>query len=93
MAEASGAIILGFHIRPNSKAKELAKEKKIEIRMYSIIYNLVDDIKNALEGMLKPLITEELLATQDSITETTEVIDTIKVVTMFNTPEADDPWG
>ncbi|MBN2789513.1 MAG: translation initiation factor IF-2 [Candidatus Delongbacteria bacterium] len=65
LAEASNAIILGFHVRPNVKAKELASVKKIEIRLYSIIYNLIEDMKNALEGMLKPLITEELLGTAE----------------------------
>ena len=65
LAEASGAIILGFHVRPNLKAKELANQKKVEIRIYSIIYDLFQDVKNALEGMLKPLITEELLGTAE----------------------------
>ncbi|MCG2761117.1 MAG: translation initiation factor IF-2 [Candidatus Delongbacteria bacterium] len=65
LAEASGAIIIGFHVRPNMKAKELAQQKKVEIRIYSIIYDLFQDVKNALEGMLKPLITEELLGTAE----------------------------
>lgn len=65
LAEASGAIILGFHVRPNMKAKDLAQQKKVEIRIYSIIYDLFQDVKNALEGMLKPLITEELLGTAE----------------------------
>ncbi|NOR44330.1 MAG: translation initiation factor IF-2 [Candidatus Delongbacteria bacterium] len=65
LAEASSAVILGFHVRPNIKAKELASVKKIEIRLYSIIYNLIEDMKNALEGLLKPLITEELLGTAE----------------------------
>ncbi|MCK5759904.1 MAG: translation initiation factor IF-2 [Candidatus Delongbacteria bacterium] len=65
LAEASNAVILGFHVRPNAKAKNLASEKKIEIRLYSIIYNLIEDMKNALEGLLKPLITEELLGSAE----------------------------
>lgn len=65
LAEASGAIILGFHVRPNSKAKELAHQKKVEIRIYSIIYDLFEEVKGALEGMLKPLVTEELLGTAE----------------------------
>ncbi|MFO7810077.1 MAG: translation initiation factor IF-2, partial [Candidatus Delongbacteria bacterium] len=52
-------------VRPNAKAKELANQKKVEIRIYSIIYDLFEDIKNALEGMLKPLVTEELLGTAE----------------------------
>ncbi|MBN2856891.1 MAG: translation initiation factor IF-2 [Candidatus Delongbacteria bacterium] len=65
LAEASDAIILGFHVRPNNKAKELAHQKKVEIRIYSIIYDLFEEVKSALEGMLKPLITEELLGTAE----------------------------
>jgi translation initiation factor IF-2 len=65
LAEASSAVILGFHVRPNTKAKELAVVKKIEIRLYNIIYNLIEDMKNALEGLLKPLITEELLGSAE----------------------------
>ncbi|MFA6654131.1 MAG: translation initiation factor IF-2, partial [Candidatus Delongbacteria bacterium] len=65
LAEASDAVILGFHVRPNMKAKELAGQKKVEIRIYSIIYDLFEDIRNALEGMLKPLITEELLGSAE----------------------------
>ncbi|MCK4979406.1 MAG: translation initiation factor IF-2, partial [Candidatus Delongbacteria bacterium] len=65
LAEASNAVILGFHVRPNMKAKDLASVKKIEIRLYSIIYNLIEDMKNALEGLLKPLITEELLGSAE----------------------------
>ena len=65
LAEASDAVILGFHVRPNMKAKELAGQKKVEIRIYSIIYDLFEDIRSALEGMLKPLITEELLGSAE----------------------------
>ncbi len=65
LAEASGSVILGFHVRPNPKAKELASQKRVEIRIYSIIYDLFSDVKNALEGMLKPLVTEELLGTAE----------------------------
>jgi translation initiation factor IF-2 len=65
LAEASGAIILGFHVRPNSKAKEMAAQKKVEIRIYSIIYDLFEEVKGALEGMLKPLVTQELLGSAE----------------------------
>jgi translation initiation factor IF-2 len=65
LAEASDAIIFGFHVRPNMKAKELALQKKVEIRIYSIIYGLFEDVRNALEGMLKPLVTEELIGTAE----------------------------
>jgi translation initiation factor IF-2 len=65
LAEAANAIILGFHVRPNSKAKEMASQKKVEIRIYSIIYDLFEEVKGALEGMLKPLVTQELLGSAE----------------------------
>ncbi|MCX7857502.1 MAG: translation initiation factor IF-2 [Deltaproteobacteria bacterium] len=58
LALASGAIILGFNSKPIIKAKELAEKEKIEIRTYSIIYDLIDDVKKALEGKLKPKVVE-----------------------------------
>lgn len=53
-ASASGAIIIGFNVRPNSGALRTAEEEKIEIRTYRVIYEILDDIKAALEGMLEP---------------------------------------
>ncbi len=61
LANASKAIIIGFNVRANISAKELAVKKFIEIRYYSIIYNLVDDIKMLLSGMLTPTSTESYL--------------------------------
>ena len=55
LADASDAIIVGFNVVPDENAKTMADRKKIQIRRYDIIYNLTDDIKKALEGMLKPL--------------------------------------
>ncbi|MBK8981463.1 MAG: translation initiation factor IF-2 [Ignavibacteria bacterium] len=63
LAEASGAIVIGFNVRPNLKARKLAEKNKIDIRLYTIIYNLIDEIKAALEGMLAPDISEEVTAT------------------------------
>ena len=60
LASVSGAIILGFNVRANSNAVELAKEKDVDIRYYSIIYNIVDDIKSILSGMLDPIKKEEI---------------------------------
>ena len=57
----SNALILGFNVRANSNAVELAKEKDVDIRYYSIIYNIVDDIKNILSGMLEPVKKEEIM--------------------------------
>ena len=63
LAEASGAIVIGFSVRPNLKARKLAEKNKIDIRLYTIIYTLIDEIKAALEGMLAPDISEEVTAT------------------------------
>jgi len=60
LAEASGAIILGFNVRPDPKARSLAEQTGVEIRTYQIIYKLVEDIEAALKGMLKPVFTEEI---------------------------------
>ena len=54
LAKASGAIIIGFNVRANKQATELAQREAIEIRYYNIIYDLVDDVKAAMSGMLKP---------------------------------------
>lgn len=61
LASVSNALILGFNVRANSNAVDLAKEKYIDIRYYSIIYNIVDDIKNILSGMLEPVKKEEIM--------------------------------
>jgi translation initiation factor IF-2 len=55
LADASDAIIVGFNVVPDENARQMADRKKIQIRRYDIIYNLTDDIKKALEGMLKPI--------------------------------------
>ncbi|MEK6530955.1 MAG: translation initiation factor IF-2 [Deltaproteobacteria bacterium] len=61
LAAASNAIIIGFNVRPEAKAAQLAEKESIDVRLYTIIYNLVDDIKNAMEGMLAPVVTEEVI--------------------------------
>ena len=61
LAAASGAIIVGFHVRPDARARELAEREKVEIRLYDIIYKAVEDVKQALEGMLKPELKEVVL--------------------------------
>ncbi len=61
LASASDAIIIGFNVRPTAKVKELAEHEKIEIRFYDIIYKLVSEIKDAMSGMLSPLIKENYL--------------------------------
>jgi translation initiation factor IF-2 len=59
LASASDAIIVGFHVRPTPRALELAEAEKVEIRKYNVIYEVVDDIKSAMEGLLSPELREE----------------------------------
>jgi len=61
LASASNAIIIGFHVRPNPKAIDLAASQGVDIRTYSVIYDAIDDIKAALEGLLEPVEKEELV--------------------------------
>ena len=63
LASASDAIIIGFQVRPNLKARNLAEMEKVDIRLYDVIYNIIEDVKAALEGMLDPDISEEIEAT------------------------------
>jgi translation initiation factor IF-2 len=62
LAAASNAIIIGFNVRPVPKARILAEQEKVDIRKYNIIYKAVDEIKQAMEGMLKPDTKEEVIA-------------------------------
>jgi translation initiation factor IF-2 len=61
LAAASKAIIIGFHVRPSAKARELAEHEKVDIRTYPIIYDAIEDIKKALEGLLSPEIKEQVI--------------------------------
>jgi translation initiation factor IF-2 len=63
LALASDAIIIGFHVRPHLKARQLAQQEKVDVRIYNIIYDAINDVKSALEGMLAPTVSEEVLAT------------------------------
>ena len=72
LASASEAIIIGFNVRPSLSARQLADKEEIDIRNYSIIYKVIDDVKDAMEGMLSPDIVEE-------ITGTAEVRETYKI--------------
>ena len=60
-AAASSAIIVGFHVRPTAKAQVIADKEKVEIKKYNIIYDAVEDIRNAMEGMLTPELKEEIV--------------------------------
>jgi translation initiation factor IF-2 len=72
LAAASGAIILGFHVRPNLDARRLAQAEHVEIRLYSVIYDTINEVRDALEGLLIPEKKEE-------VTATVEVRETFKV--------------
>lgn len=63
LAAASNAIILGFQVRPSLNARKLAEKEEIDIRLYSIIYDAIEEIRAAMEGMLSPEIKEEIVAT------------------------------
>jgi len=62
LSAASDAIIIGFNVRPSMQASKLAENEGVEIKMYSIIYNAIDEIKSAMEGMLEPKIQEKIVA-------------------------------
>jgi translation initiation factor IF-2 len=72
LAAASNAIIVGFQVRPSMQARRLAEKEEIEIRLYSVIYDAIEEVKSAMEGMLSPEIKEEIIATL-------EVLETFKI--------------
>jgi translation initiation factor IF-2 len=61
LAAASNAIIIGFHVRPSGKARELAGSEKVDIRTYKVVYDAINDIRQALEGMLSPEVKEQII--------------------------------
>lgn len=72
LAAASNAIIIGFHVRPNLNARKLAENEAVDIRIYNVIYDAINEVKSALEGLLSPLLSEQVVATL-------EIRDTFKV--------------
>lgn len=63
LAAASNAIIVGFNVRPSGAAKRMAEQSDVDIRIYSIIYDAIDEVKSAMEGLLAPQVKEEVTAT------------------------------
>ena len=63
LAAASQAVIVGFQVRPSQMARKLAEKEGVEIRQYSVIYDAIEEVKEAMEGMLEPVLKEELTAT------------------------------
>ncbi|NOU19110.1 MAG: translation initiation factor IF-2 [Bacteroidales bacterium] len=78
LAAASNAIVIGFQVRPSIGARRLAEKEEIDIRLYSIIYSAINEIKDAMEGMLSPELKEEIIGT----TEVLEVFKITKVGTI-----------
>ncbi len=78
LAAASNAIIVGFQVRPSAAARKVAEKEEIEIRLYSIIYDAINDIKDAIEGMLEPIMKEEIVCS----VEVLEVFKITKVGTV-----------
>jgi translation initiation factor IF-2 len=72
LAAASNAIVIGFQVRPSTSARKLAEKEQIDIRLYSIIYDAINELKAAMEGMLSPELKEEVLGTA-------EVLDVFKI--------------
>ena len=72
LAAASNAIIVGFQVRPSAAARKAAEKEQIDIRLYSIIYDAINEIKDAIEGMLEPVMREEIVCS-------TEVLETFKI--------------
>ena len=72
LAAASNAIIVGFQVRPSAAARKAAEKEQIDIRLYSIIYDAINEIKDAIEGMLEPVMKEEIVCS-------TEVMETFKI--------------
>ncbi|MBI1911869.1 MAG: translation initiation factor IF-2 [Deltaproteobacteria bacterium] len=77
LAAASEAIVIGFNVRPEQKAQALAEKENVDLRLYTIIYNLVDEIRSAMEGMLAPVVHEEALGRA-------EIRDVIRITKVGN---------
>jgi translation initiation factor IF-2 len=72
LAAASNAIVIGFQVRPSLSARKLAEKEQIDIRLYSIIYDAIEEVKSAMEGMLAPEIKEEIVGTL-------EILETFRI--------------
>jgi translation initiation factor IF-2 len=78
LASASDAIVIGFQVRPSTQARKIAEHEGVEIRTYSIIYNAIEDVKSAMEGLLEPKMEEKVIAN----VEIREVFNITKVGTI-----------
>ena len=76
LASASDAIIIGFQVRPTAQARKLAESEEIDIRLFSVIYDAIDEVRDALEGLLSPELKEQMMG----IVEVREIFKVSKVV-------------
>ncbi|MCK4729237.1 MAG: translation initiation factor IF-2, partial [Desulfobacterales bacterium] len=65
LAKVSNSIVIGFNVRPNSKVRDLAAEQNVDIRFYDVIYNIVNDIKGAMAGLMEPTYEEHLIGSAE----------------------------
>ena len=72
LADSSNAIIIGFNVRPDSNAKTLAERSKVDIRLYRIIYEAIDDVKNAMKGLIAPK-TQEIYMGKAEVRQTFKI--------------------
>lgn len=61
LASASNAIIIGFNVKPDNQARIVAEREKVDLRLYSVIYNAIEDVESALKGMLEPIYEEQVI--------------------------------
>ena len=61
LAAASGGVIIGFNVKPETKAAEIASQQGVQIKLYSIIYEAIDDVRKAMEGLLEPILRERFM--------------------------------
>ncbi|MCS7163193.1 MAG: translation initiation factor IF-2 [Bacteroidia bacterium] len=65
LAKASNALIVGFQVRPSPTARQLARQNNVEVRLYNVIYDIIDEVKSALSGMLTPIIQQETIGSAE----------------------------
>ena len=83
LAAASNAIIIGFQVRPSANARKLADNEEIEIRLYSVIYDAINEVKSGIEGMLAPEEKEEVTATAEVTLHPTQTATSIHNIKLF----------
>ena len=67
LASASNAIIIGFNVRPDNTAKDIADREKVDVRLYRVIYNAIEDVEAAMKGMLDPTYEEQVIGHANTV--------------------------